>query len=299
MFKKAEKKQSRLRLALAGPSGSGKTFGALAIAKGLGGKVAVLDTERGSASLYADMFDFDVVELGPDYTPERYIDIINAAAKEGYDTLILDSITHEWSGKGGILEIVDNVAKTEYRGNSYAAWNKATPRHQKFVDAMLASPLNIIATMRSKTVYVETEKPNGKKTIEKQGTAPQQRDGLEYEFTVVLDVAIDGHLAIASKDRTRLFTDPFVITPEVGQRLLAWLNSGAVNPTIEQQKQYLVQKAFVACCQSQGINDSNAFHDEMTNFFGREVNNSKELTIDEMQDYIDAVTQTQAEKEQN
>lgn len=212
MFKPAQRKQAKLRLALSGPSGSGKTTGALLIAKGIGGKIAVLDTERGSASLYSDIVPFDVVELTPPYTPERYIEVIQEAEKAGYDTLILDSITHEWNGAGGILEIVDKVARSKYRGNSYAAWNEGTPRHQKFVDAMLASPLHIIATMRSKAVYVETEQANGKKTIQKQGAAPQQRDGLEYEFTAVLDLSIDGNIAIASKDRTRLFHDPVVIT---------------------------------------------------------------------------------------
>lgn len=226
MFKKAERKQAKLRLALSGPSGSGKTTGALLIAKGIGGKIAVLDTERGSASLYADLCDFDVVELGPPYTPENYINIIHEAERAGYTTLVLDSITHEWNGQGGILEIVDVVAKSKFRGNSYAAWNEGTPRHQKFIDAMLASSMHIIATMRSKAVYVETEKGNGKKTIEKQGSAPQQRDGLEYEFTAVLDISVDGNLACASKDRTRLFRDPFVIGEDTGRKLLDWLNSG-------------------------------------------------------------------------
>lgn len=226
MFKPAQRKQAKLRLALSGPSGSGKTTGALLIAKGIGGKIAVLDTERGSASLYSDIVPFDVVELTPPYTPERYIEVIQEAEKSGYDTLILDSITHEWNGAGGILEIVDKVARSKYRGNSYAAWNEGTPRHQKFVDAMLASPLHIIATMRSKAVYVETEKANGKKTIQKQGAAPQQRDGLEYEFTAVLDLSVDGNIAIASKDRTRLFHDPVVITEDVGKDLFTWLQSG-------------------------------------------------------------------------
>ena len=226
MFKKATKMQAKLRLALTGTSGSGKTTGALMIAKGLGGKIAVLDTERGSASLYADQYDFDVVELAPPYTPERYIEVIKAAEKEGYDTLILDSITHEWSGQGGILEIVDAAARAKYKGNSYAAWNEGTPRHQKFLDAMLASSCHIIATMRSKAVYVESEKSNGKKSIEKQGSAPQQRDGLEYEFTAVLDINVDRHLAVASKDRTRLFNDPFTITEQTGIDLKAWLEDG-------------------------------------------------------------------------
>lgn len=229
MFKKAERKKAKLRLALSGTSGSGKTYGALQIAKGLGGKVAVIDTERGSASLYSDMMDFDVVELGPPYEPERFIEIMEAAAREGYDVLVIDSITHEWKGAGGMLEIVDNIARAKFRGNSYAAWNEGDKRHRRFVDAMLHSPMHIIVTMRSKAVYVEGER-NGKKTIEKQGAAPEQRDGIEYEFTAVLDLTVDGNLAAKSKDRTRLFNDPFKITEETGKKLLAWLESGVEAP---------------------------------------------------------------------
>lgn len=228
-FVKAQRKKARLRLALSGTSGSGKTYGALQIAKGLGGKIAVLDTERGSASLYSDTVDFDVVELGPPYEPERFIEVMDAAAKAGYDVLIIDSITHEWKGAGGMLEIVDNIARAKFRGNSYAAWNEGDKRHRRFVDAMLHSPLHVIVTMRSKAVYVEGER-NGKKTIEKQGAAPEQRDGIEYEFTAVLDLTVDGNLAVKSKDRTRLFNDPFRITEETGRKLRDWLESGADMP---------------------------------------------------------------------
>lgn len=294
MFKKAERKQAKLRLALSGPSGSGKTTGALLIAKGLGGKIAVLDTERGSASLYADLCDFDVVELVPPYTPERYIEIIHEAENAGYTTLILDSITHEWNGQGGILEIVDNVARSKFRGNSYAAWNEGTPRHQKFIDSMLASSLHIIATIRSKAVYVETEKGNGKKTIEKQGAAPQQRDGLEYEFTAVLDLAVDGNLANASKDRTRLFHDPFVITEDTGRKLLEWLNSG--NSFTEQAKesnQEPMTKAqlddLMAYLTKKHGDDRAAYLAELSDFFGRPISSSRELTKDDVSEFLDAV----------
>lgn len=294
MFKKAERKQAKLRLALSGPSGSGKTTGALLIAKGIGGRVAVLDTERGSASLYADLCDFDVVELGPPYTPERYVEVIREAERAGYTTLVLDSITHEWNGQGGILEIVDNVAKSRSRGNSYAAWNEGTPRHQKFIDAMLASPLHIIATMRSKAVYVETEKGNGKKAIEKQGSAPQQRDGLEYEFTAVLDLSVDGNLASVSKDRTRLFRDPFVIGEDTGRKLLDWLNSGKSfaeqakasnhDPMTEAQ-----HKALMAYLSQRHGKDRAGYISELSSFFGRTVNSSRELTKDEVSEFLDAV----------
>lgn len=200
-------------------------MGALLIAKGLGGKVAVLDTERGSASLYADVLPFDVVELGPPYSPERFVEVIHAAEKAGYDTLVIDSITHEWKGSGGMLEIVDTISKARFKGNSYAAWNEGDKRHRLFLDSMLHSSMHIIATMRSKAVYVEAEK-NGRKTIEKQGAAPEQRDGIEYEFTVVFDVSVDGNLAVRSKDRTRMFGDPFQITENTGRQLLDWLESG-------------------------------------------------------------------------
>ncbi|MDH0638233.1 ATP-binding protein [Pseudomonas sp. GD03860] len=222
MFKKAERKQAKLRLALAGPSGSGKTFSALLMAKGLGGRIAVIDTEHGSASLYADIADFDVLELHAPYSPERYADAITAAEQAGYSVLIIDSYSHEWTGSGGCLESNEKLAHQKFKGNTWAAWNETTPRHRKLTDKILTSPLHIICTMRSKTETVQGE---GKKVI-KLGMKSEQRDGTDYEFTVVLDITHDGHAAIASKDRTKLFDQPEVISEDTGRRLLAWLNDG-------------------------------------------------------------------------
>lgn len=222
MFKKAERKQAKLRLALAGPSGSGKTFSALLMAKGLGGRIAVIDTEHGSASLYADIADFDVLELHAPYSPERYAEAITAAEQAGYSVLIIDSYSHEWTGSGGCLESNEKLAHQKFKGNTWAAWNETTPRHRKLTDKILTSPLHIICTMRSKTETVQGE---GKKVI-KLGMKSEQRDGTDYEFTVVLDITHDGHAAIASKDRTKLFDQPEVISEETGRRLLAWLNDG-------------------------------------------------------------------------
>ncbi|MDD2063001.1 ATP-binding protein [Pseudomonas sp. 25571] len=222
MFKKAERKQAKLRLALAGPSGSGKTFSALLMAKGLGGRVAVIDTEHGSASLYADIADFDVLELHAPYSPERYAEAITAAEQAGYGVLIIDSYSHEWTGSGGCLESNEKLAHQKFKGNTWAAWNETTPRHRKLTDKILTSPLHIICTMRSKTETVQGE---GKKVI-KLGMKSEQRDGTDYEFTVVLDITHDGHAAIASKDRTKLFDQPEVISEDTGRRLLAWLNDG-------------------------------------------------------------------------
>lgn len=222
MFKKAERKQAKLRLALAGPSGSGKTMSALLMAKGLGGRIAVIDTEHGSASLYADIADFDVLELHAPYSPERYAEAITAAEQAGYGVLIIDSYSHEWTGSGGCLESNEKLAHQKFKGNTWAAWNETTPRHRKLTDRILTSPLHIICTMRSKTETVQGE---GKKVI-KLGMKSEQRDGTDYEFTVVLDITHDGHAAIASKDRTKLFEQPEVISEDTGRRLLAWLNDG-------------------------------------------------------------------------
>jgi hypothetical protein len=226
-FEKAVRKKARLRLALTGPSGSGKTHGALLIAKGIGGKVAVIDTEKGSASLYSHLAEFDVLELAPPYSPERFIEAVDAAEAAGYDVLILDSVTHEWTGVGGCLELVDEVARARYKGNSWSAWNDITPRHRAFLDALLRSRMHIIVTLRSKTETTQTEE-NGRKKVVKLGMKAEQRDGFEYEMTTVLDIVHDGHFAIASKDRTGLFLgDPKPISEETGRTLLAWLETGA------------------------------------------------------------------------
>lgn len=226
-FTKAVRKKSKLRLALTGPSGSGKTRGALMIAKGLGGKIAVIDTEHGSASLYSDICDFDTLELTAPYSPERYVQAIEAAASAGYDTLIIDSTTHEWSGSGGCLEMNEQLAHAKFRGNTWSAWNETTPRHRRFIDAMLQTPMHVIATGRSKTETAQEDVGNGKKKVVKLGMKTEQRDGFEYEFTAVLDLTHDGHYATASKDRTGLFSgDPKQITEQTGIALGAWLDSG-------------------------------------------------------------------------
>ena len=225
-FQKATRKQAKLRLALTGPSGSGKTYSALLMASGMGGKIAVIDTERSSARLYSHLVEFDALDLAPPYTPERFIQAIEAAEEAGYDILVVDSITHEWSGVGGCLELVDEVARSKYKGNSWSAWNDITPRHRSFLDKMMASNLHIIATMRSKTDTAQVDE-GGRKRVVKLGMKSEQRDGAEYEFTIVLDLVHDGHFATASKERTGLFSgDPKPISAETGQRVIEWLNSG-------------------------------------------------------------------------
>lgn len=261
-FQKAERKQSKLRLAISGPTGSGKTKAALRIATGIGGRIAVLDTENGSASLYADEFDFDVINLRAPYAPERFTDVIKAAEANGFTTLIIDSATHEWSGVGGCLELVDKLAATTHKGNAWSAWNEVTPRHRNFIDSMLQSNIHIIVTLRSKMDTAQEVDSKGKKRVVTLGLKAEQRDGIEYEFTVVLDLLHDCHYALAKKDRTELFAgkDPDVITPETGKMLLNWLNSGKADATLTKQQAaeldaLLTQAGIDAAkyCQKRGI----------------------------------------------
>ena len=220
----AERRQAKMKMALQGPSGSGKTMGALFIAYGLcqdWGKIAVIDTENYSASLYAHLGRYSVLSISAPFTPEKYIEAIKLCTEAGVEVIILDSISHEWEGSGGILDIHSSMT-----GNSFTNWGRLTPRHNAFVQAILQCPVHIIGTIRSKQDYVLSEK-NGKQVPEKVGLKGVTRDGMDYEMTIVLDVNIR-HLAIASKDRTGLFMDKpeFKISPAIGEQILEWCQQG-------------------------------------------------------------------------
>ena len=225
-FRKAQKQKAKLRLAITGTAGSGKTYGALLIAFGLGGKIAMIDTENGSGDLYSNLGDYDVCTLSAPYKPDSYISLIHEAEQSGYNTVIIDSLSHAWSGEGGILDIQGNVVASSKSGNSYTAWRQVTPLQNRLVDCILTSPCHIIATMRSKTEYVQNKDDNGRTEIRKAGLAPIQRDGMDYEFTTVFDTN-DKHITVVSKDRTGIFGDtPFRVTPKVGEVLRKWLDAG-------------------------------------------------------------------------
>lgn len=230
-LKKAQRKQVKLRLNLSAPSGAGKTYSALLLAKGLVGawdKIAVIDTENGSASLYDHLGDFNVLDLQPPFSPERYMEAINTCISAGIECIIIDSSTHEWSGAGGCLEINEKLAAAKYKGNTWSAWSETTPRHDKFVNHILHAPVHIITCTRSKmeTVMGEDRK------VKKVGMKDMQRDGWEYELTVSLSIDRDTHMAIASKDRTELFEgkEPFIITEATGELIKKWCETGIVEP---------------------------------------------------------------------
>lgn len=225
MFKRATKSQIKLRLALIGISGGGKSYSALSIASHLGKSIAVVDTEHGSASKYADLFNFDTCEL-TSFHPQNYIDAINAASSN-YDVLIVDSLSHAWMGKDGALEQVDRIAKRSPSSNTFAAWRDVTPLHNQLVEAMLLCQSHLIVTMRSKTEYVmeEYEDKGRKKTRPaKVGLAPIQRDGLEYEFDVVGDMDRDNNL-IVTKSRCPDLVGRVINKPgkDLAYSLRAWM----------------------------------------------------------------------------
>lgn len=226
-LQKATRKKVKLRLNLSAPSGAGKTYSALLLAKGLVGsweKIAVIDTENGSASLYEHLGAFNVIDLAPPFTPERYIQAIDACIAGGMECIIIDSSTHEWSGTGGCLEANDQLAAAKYRGNAWSAWNETTPRHDAFVNKVLQCPVHVITCTRSKMDTVMTDD----KKVKKVGMKDIQREGWEYELTVSLNIDRDTHKAIASKDRTELFEgkQPFVITEATGQLIREWCEKG-------------------------------------------------------------------------
>lgn len=224
MFKKATKKQAKLRLAIAGASGSGKTFTALTIGKYIGQRMAVVDTERGSASKYAgDVAEFETLGLDHFAVP-KYLQAIKAAADEGFDVLVIDSLSHAWAGKGGILEEADK------RGGKFGAWRELTPMQQSLVDAILAYPGHVICTMRSKMAYeVSTDESRGRKEtkVEKIGLAPVQRDDMSYEFDVMFDMD-ERNNARVTKSRCPALSGQVISKPgkDVADALMAWLSDG-------------------------------------------------------------------------
>jgi archaellum biogenesis ATPase FlaH len=225
-LRKSNRSQAKIRIALQGASGSGKTYSSLLLANGLcqdWSKIAVIDTENQSADLYSHLGQYNVLTLHAPFSPERYIEAIQTCEASGMEVIIIDSLSHEWEGEGGILDIHGNMA-----GNSFTNWAKITPRHNALVQKILHSNAHIIVTVRSKQDYVITEK-NGKQVPEKVGLKAVQRDGLEYDFSIVFELDIN-NAAISSKDRTQLFAQkiPFKIEANTGLKIRDWCLSSSV-----------------------------------------------------------------------
>lgn len=223
-LKQSKRKNVKLRLGISGASGFGKTHSALLLAYGMTqdwSKIAVIDTENSSASLYSDLGGFNVVDLQAPYSPERYIEAIELCENSEMEVIIIDSISHEWNGAGGCLDMQSKL------GGRFQDWQKITPRHQAFVDKILQSSCHIITTTRRKVDYSLDSVGNGRTKVVKHGTKEITREGFEYELTVNFELVNDRHLVKASKDRTGLFMNKpeFVITEKIGDRLLKWCNT--------------------------------------------------------------------------
>ena len=224
-LQKAQRHQVKLRLGLSGASGFGKSYSALLLAYGITEdwtKIAVIDTENNSASLYSHLGDFNVVSLNQPYSPERYIEAIKLCEENQMEVIIIDSITHEWQGKGGCLQIHEQL------GGRFQDWAKLTPRHQAFIDAILQSNCHVITTVRKKMDYSMDRDSSGKTRVVKHGLKDITREGFSYELTVDFEIINENHMAKATKDRTGLFMDKpeILITKGVGRMLIDWCNQG-------------------------------------------------------------------------
>lgn len=232
-LRKAQRKLAKIKMGIQGPSGSGKTYSSLLIAFGLcnnWSKIAIIDTENHSADLYSQLGGYNVLSLEKPFSPERYIEAIDICINQGMEVIVIDSVSHEWEGEGGILEIHGNMM-----GNSFTNWNKVTPRHNAFVQKLIQSPVHIIATIRAKQDYVLSEK-NGRMVPEKVGLKGITRDGLDYEFTIMFEIDLK-HNVTATKDRTGLYMDKpsFVISPTTGKRIKDWCHNGPELESIQEQ----------------------------------------------------------------
>jgi hypothetical protein len=224
-LQKAKRHQVKLKVGMSGPSGYGKTYSALLLAFGITNdwnKIALIDTENNSASLYSHLGDFNVLSLNEPFSPERYIEAIKICEASDVEVLIIDSISHEWSGKGGCLEIHEQL------GGRFQDWAKITPRHNSFLDAIIQSKIHIITTSRRKVDYSLDQDSSGKTKVMKLGTKEIQREGYEYELTVNFEFLNDKHLVTVSKDRTGLFVGKpeFIINSFTGKKLKEWCNQG-------------------------------------------------------------------------
>lgn len=230
--KKAKREKIYVKIALMAPSGGGKTYGALRLATGMAeeikretgkdARILMANTEAKRGYYYANEFDYDIVDIDPPHNPEKYVDLIDFAVKEGYDILIIDSSSHEWEGKGGCLELHQQA------GGQYQSWKSVTPRHNKFIQAIADSPIHIIATMRGKDQYEINKDDRGKTSIQKLGVGAKQRDGFEYEFTCTFLIDQKTNTAEVQKDNTHIFDQegPTILSENHGIKVIQWANSG-------------------------------------------------------------------------
>lgn len=291
-FKKAEKKQSFLRLALFGLSGGGKTFTSLSIATGISNylsndekeeRIAVIDSERGTASKYSDRFDFDALNL-ESFTVKDYVMAINEAKEEGYKILVIDSISHAWQE---LLQEVDKIANAKYKGNTWAAWNEGTPKQKALINSIVQFPGHLIVTMRAKMEYENLKDSNNRTQIKRLGLSPEQGKGIEYEFDLLASID-DRHVLDIQKDRTGKFQDEIIEKPGIdfGVNLIKWLQEGVSHePVLGRIKEMIKKNPSISEAKKalKKLKDKYPFAPDL------------DLSISEIENYIDKFNDMQNE----
>lgn len=308
-FQTATRHEAKARVAMIGPTGAGKTWTALQFARVLAGEhgtIGLIDTENASASLYADVHEFQTAPWFPPYDAAKLAAAIHDAAKQ-FDVLVIDSLTHFWQGDGGVLDIVEQEGNRN-RGNKFAGWAKGTPLWRSLLDALIFAPCHVIVTMRSKMDYVQTTDSNGRAKVEKMGMAPVARNDVEYEFTIVAELD-QSHRLTVTKSRCSALAD-VVAAPhqsaKVAETLAEWLSSATVDPAPHVppapprppgDSTDAQHRAMGAAFNSIDIKDRDARLSFVCNVIGRTVESSKELSKKEAGQVLDAIDQARPANE--
>ena len=302
VVKKAKRELIYTKTAIMGPSGAGKTYSSLTLATGMAkeieketgkeAKILMLNTEQSRGQYYANEFDYDIIDIEAPHNPEKYVDAINFAVEQGYDILIIDSSSHEWESEGGCLDLQQQA------GGTYQAWKRVTPRHQRFINAIADSPIHVIATMRSKDSYEMSKDERGKTTVQKIGTAPKQRDGFEYEFTVTFLLDQKTNIAEFQKDNTHIFSGKsgVLLSEDHGRQMIQWANSGeGYTPRVRQsadKEESLddVKKQIIALCKEKGAPENEEVMNTLKSFVSSGNPNSFR-NIDKAKQCLEAIKQ--------
>lgn len=259
-FKKAVRKQTSVLLALAGPSGSGKTYSAIRFARGLtDGRIAVIDTEAGRALHYADMFDFDHLDLKPPFSPTAYLEAIKQAEADGYKAIIIDSMSHEWAGDGGMQDMHDDAVERMSGGDSQkaervnvGAWRDPKRDHKRMISGFLQSRSHLLFCLRAEEKIKMQKDEKGKMQIVPMGWQPICEKNFMYEMTASFMLSAD-RPGIPQPIKLQEQHKPFFdlgrhLDEQAGARLAEWSHgkaNGKVGPTPgERLRAWVKEKGF-------------------------------------------------------
>ncbi|GAA2770184.1 AAA family ATPase [Streptomyces showdoensis] len=235
-FVDATRPATNAMIALTGPANAGKSYTALAMAAGMGTNIGVCDTERGRASHYASLFPFKHLRM-PDFRPQTLVRALAVGARQGIDVMIIDSGTHYWSGRGGVLEQVDRTTSASRSNNAFTSgWKTIKPVEHEMWDAVMAYPGHVIMTLRVKTAYELVTNKNGGVEPKKVGLKPDQRADAEYEFDFVGDLDMEHTMTVSKCSYPGLFESGERIelpNTETGNKIVRWLSEGTPMPTVQ------------------------------------------------------------------